>query len=154
MFRPAIEAARTGGRSVVVEAALRDPVFVRDNVGGPFAARIAADPAFREEVLGPSPEAYQKVLIDYDGNIFGRDVPFVSRVIYSDLPASAVHHPRHRCVSPGRDFAANLRRSSGRNLPRTGLPRAAEARRNQAPPAGVLPQTRPLNLREFSGSSG
>ena len=78
MFRPSIEAARTGGMSVGVEAALRDPVVVRDKVGGPFAARIAADAAFREEVLGPSPEAYQKVLIDYDGNIFGRDVPFVS----------------------------------------------------------------------------
>ena len=98
MFRPSIEAARTGGRSVVVEAALRDPVFVRNNVGGPFAARIAADAAFREEVLAPSPEAYQKVLIDCDGNIFGRDVPFVC------VPESFIRTgPRPLFIIPGID---------------------------------------------------
>ena len=51
MFEPTIVVSEAGGMRAVVDAAQRDPLFVRNNAGGPFAARIAADAQFRAEVL-------------------------------------------------------------------------------------------------------
>jgi pimeloyl-ACP methyl ester carboxylesterase len=78
MFRPTIEASQAGGMNAVVDAALKDPVFVTNNAAGPFAARIAADPAFREEVLALPPAEYEKLIRDYDAQLWGRHHPFVS----------------------------------------------------------------------------
>src|SRR5207244_2341182 len=52
--------------------------FVMNNAGGPFAARIASDPAFRAEVLAFSPAAYERLIRDYDASIWGRHTPFMS----------------------------------------------------------------------------
>ena len=78
MFRPTIETARAGGMQAVVDAALKDPLFVANNAGGPFAARIAADPAFREEVLALPVDRYEQIIHDYDDNIWGCHQPFMS----------------------------------------------------------------------------
>lgn len=78
MFRPTVEAARSGGMQAVVDAALKDPLFVANNAGGPFAARIAADPAFREEVLALPVDRYEQIIREYDDNIWGCHQPFMS----------------------------------------------------------------------------
>jgi len=78
MFRPTIEAARAGGMQAVVDAALKDPLFVANNAAGPFAARIAADSAFREEVLALFVERYEQLIRDYDDSLWGCHQPFMS----------------------------------------------------------------------------
>lgn len=78
MFRPTIETAKQGGMQAVVDSALSNPVFVMNNAGGPFAARIATDPAFRQEVLALTPEKYETLIREYDANIWGAKQPFVS----------------------------------------------------------------------------
>ncbi len=49
-----------------------------NNAGGPFAARIAADAAFRDEVLALSAADYERLIVDYDGGLWGRHIPFCS----------------------------------------------------------------------------
>lgn len=78
MFLPTIEAARSGGMQAVVEAGLQDPLFVANNAAGPFAARIAADPAFREQVLALPVDRYEQIIRDYDDSIWGCHQPFMS----------------------------------------------------------------------------
>ncbi|MBA4179156.1 MAG: hypothetical protein C0506_01070 [Anaerolinea sp.] len=78
MMKPTIDLVRQGGTQAVVESAINNPVFVMNNAGGPFAARIAADEAFRREVLALSPEAYEKIVRDYDDGLWGRYHPFCS----------------------------------------------------------------------------
>ncbi len=78
MFKPTIALANEQGMQAVVDSALANPLFVANNAGGPFAARIAADPAFRAEVLALAPARYEQLIRDYDASIWGRHVPFVS----------------------------------------------------------------------------
>jgi pimeloyl-ACP methyl ester carboxylesterase len=78
MFEPTIETARQGGMDAVVAAALANPLFVRNNAAGPFAARIAADPAFREEVRALAPAEYERLIRAYDANLWGAHDPFIS----------------------------------------------------------------------------
>jgi hypothetical protein len=62
----------------VVAAALANPLFVRNNAAGPFAARIAADPAFRAEVQALDPADYERLIRAYDANLWGAHDPFMS----------------------------------------------------------------------------
>ncbi len=78
MFRPTVELARAKGMQAVVNAAVANPLFVRNNEGGPFAARIATDPAFREEVLALDPARYEAIIRQYDDNLWGARGPFIS----------------------------------------------------------------------------
>lgn len=78
MFEPTIAAARAGGLGAVVEAALRDATFVTNNAAGPFAARIAAEPAFRDEVLALTVDEYEALVRQYDESIWGQHMPFMS----------------------------------------------------------------------------
>ncbi len=78
MFEPTVVASRDGGMRAVVDAALANPLFVRNNTGGPFAARIAADPAFRAEVLALDPAAYAQIIAAYDAQMWGAHGAFMS----------------------------------------------------------------------------
>jgi pimeloyl-ACP methyl ester carboxylesterase len=78
MFEPTIEAARAGGMPAVVDAALQNPLFVRNNAAGPFAARIAADPTFRAQVLALDPAEYERIIRAYDDQLWGAYDPFMS----------------------------------------------------------------------------
>ncbi len=78
MFEPTIAASRSGGMRAVVDAALSNPLFVRNNVGGPFAARIAADAAFRDEALAIDPGAYERIIRAYDDQMWGAHGAFMS----------------------------------------------------------------------------
>ena len=78
MFKPTIELARSAGMAAVVESAVANPVFVLNNAGGPFAARIAVDAAFREQVLAlPAPD-YERMIVEYDSSLWGAHLPFAS----------------------------------------------------------------------------
>lgn len=78
MFEPTIATSKGGGMRAVVESALENPLFVRNNAGGPFAARIAADPAFREEVRALDPGEYARIIRAYDDQIWGAHGAFMS----------------------------------------------------------------------------
>lgn len=78
MFEPTIALARESGMRAVVDSAVQQPTFVRNNAGGPFAARIAADPAFREQVAALDPAAYEGIVRDYDEQLWGADIPYIS----------------------------------------------------------------------------
>ena len=78
MFRPTVEAARSGGMRAVVDAARENPLFVRNNAAGPFAARIAADPTFCEQVLALDPAEYERIIRTYDDQLWGAHLPFMS----------------------------------------------------------------------------
>ncbi len=49
-----------------------------NNAGGPFAARIAADAAFRAQVSALSAVDYERIIIEYDASLWGAHTPFVS----------------------------------------------------------------------------
>jgi hypothetical protein len=78
MMEPTIALAKEKGMQAVVDAAIANPLFVMNNGAGPFAARIHDDEAFRAEVLALTPAAYEKLLIDYDNQLWGRHIPFCS----------------------------------------------------------------------------
>jgi pimeloyl-ACP methyl ester carboxylesterase len=78
MFEPTVDAARAGGMQAVVDAALDNPLFVRNNAGGPFSARIAADPAFRDEVLALDPAEYERIIHAYDDQMWGANGAYMS----------------------------------------------------------------------------
>ncbi len=78
MFKPTIDAARAGGMRAVVDAAVENPLFVRNNAAGPFAARIAADADFRERVLALPVDEYEKLIRAYDDQMWGAQQPFMS----------------------------------------------------------------------------
>lgn len=78
MFKPTIELAHSGGMAAVAESAIANPTFVLNNAGGPFAARIAADAAFRAELLALAPADYERIIVDYDASLWGAYLPFVS----------------------------------------------------------------------------
>lgn len=78
MFRPTVELARTRGMQAVVESAMANPLFVRNNAAGPFAARIATDEAFRAEALALEPTEYERIVRAWDDGMWGAHGPFMS----------------------------------------------------------------------------
>src|SRR6266571_4357599 len=59
MFKPTIELAQKEGMRAVVDSAVKEPVFMRNNGAGPFASHIASDPGFRDQVLALTPLQYE-----------------------------------------------------------------------------------------------
>jgi pimeloyl-ACP methyl ester carboxylesterase len=78
MLEPTIAASQSGGMQAVVDAALEQSLFVRNNAAGPFAPRIAADEAFRAEVLALDPAEYERIIHAYDAQLWGACDPFMS----------------------------------------------------------------------------
>ena len=78
MFKPTIKLANEQGIQAVIDSAVANPLFVMNNAGGPFAARLAADEAFRREFAALSPAEYEKLITDYDNQLWGRYTPFCS----------------------------------------------------------------------------
>lgn len=98
MFQPTIDAARQGGMRAVVDAALQNPLFVRNNAAGPFAARIATDAAFRAQVLALDPVEYERIIRAYDDQLWGAHDPFMS------VEASFIKEcPAPLLILPGND---------------------------------------------------
>jgi hypothetical protein len=78
MFEPTVVAAQRGGMQAVVDAALEQTPFVRNNAAGPFAPRIAADADFRADVLALDPAEYADLIQAYDDQLWGARDPFMS----------------------------------------------------------------------------
>src|SRR5919109_3499434 len=78
MFEPTLEAARRGGMAAVVAAALENPTFMANNAAGPFAARIASDERFRDEVLALDPAEYERIIRAYDEQLWGAHGAYMS----------------------------------------------------------------------------
>ncbi len=98
MFEPTIAVSRSGGMTAVVEAALANPLFVRNNAGGPFAARIAADAEFRAAMLALDPDEYERIIRAYDDQMWGAHGAFMS-VEESFIPTC----PTPLLILPGTD---------------------------------------------------
>ncbi|MGI8855183.1 MAG: hypothetical protein ACR2JW_05495 [Thermomicrobiales bacterium] len=98
MFEPTIAASKSGGMRAVVKSALANPLFVRNNAGGPFAARIAADAEFRAATLALDPGEYERIIRAYDDQMWGAHGAFMS-VEESFIPAC----PSPLLILPGTD---------------------------------------------------
>jgi pimeloyl-ACP methyl ester carboxylesterase len=72
MFETAAQTAEAGGMQAVVDAALENDRFQQNNAGGLWAARIAADEAFREELLATDPAEYARVQRGTSHAFFGQ----------------------------------------------------------------------------------
>lgn len=102
MFDDTMRAARAEGMEAVVRAAMENPSFMMNNVGGPFAPRIAADKAFREEIRKMRVEAYVALIVRFRDGVWPEQEPFftateewmrnVQQAIIV-LPGSDAFHP-------------------------------------------------------------
>lgn len=78
MFDPTLTLARESGVGAVIDEALREPAFVRNNAAGPFAARLAVDAAFRKELAQMSSEAYQALVRAFSAGLWPGGSPYFS----------------------------------------------------------------------------
>ncbi|MCK9517969.1 MAG: alpha/beta hydrolase [Dehalococcoidia bacterium] len=72
MFEIAARTAEEGGMQAVVDAALANDRFQQNHAGGLWAARIAADEAFREEMLKMDATEYARIQRGTSDAFFGR----------------------------------------------------------------------------------
>lgn len=102
MFEPTVKLAQSEGMAAVVAAAVKQPLFVRNNAAGPFAARLAAEPAFREEFQKLSPDEYAKLIHAYDDQMWGAEQPFMSvdEAFVKSCPAPLLILPGHDPFHP------------------------------------------------------
>ena len=79
-----------------------------NNGGGPFAARIAADPRFREEVLALPAADYERMIVDYDGRVLAQVDPGPGeKVVVGPIDIDALRAERDR--RRGHDMLGHLR---------------------------------------------
>jgi pimeloyl-ACP methyl ester carboxylesterase len=102
MFRPTIELARASGMAAVVESALNDPMFSRNNAAGPWALRLKHDEDFGAQFLAQTPDGYADLVGAYCDGVWpsGRTYFGVPDVWVKDcatpllvLPGSDDFHP-------------------------------------------------------------
>ena len=74
MFEPTLALARDEGVEAVMHEAIRNPVFVLHNEGGPFAQRVGQDPAFRGQLREMSSDEYV-ALVDAFADAIWPDSP-------------------------------------------------------------------------------
>jgi hypothetical protein len=68
--------ARAEGMDAVVNSAVENPLFVMNNAGGPFAPRIAADEAFREEMRKMTVEGYVALIVRFRDGMWPDRPPY------------------------------------------------------------------------------
>jgi pimeloyl-ACP methyl ester carboxylesterase len=76
MFDESMRLPRAGGVQAVVDAALKDPMFVRNNGAGPFAQRIHDDAEFRAQVAGMTVEGYVALIVRFRDGIWPPGYPY------------------------------------------------------------------------------
>lgn len=76
MFNQTMHVARDQGMKAVTAAALENSLFMANNAAGPFAPRIAADPAFRAEIEAMAPEAYVALVIAFRDGMWPDRPPY------------------------------------------------------------------------------
>ncbi len=97
-FDETVRLARAEGMAAVVRAALESPIFTLNNAAGPFAARLHADPAFRDELQSMTVERYAALIVRFRDGVWPAYPPFftVSREWMAQCPAPQL-------VLPGSD---------------------------------------------------
>lgn len=98
MFDETVRLARAEGMAAVVQAALANPVFTLNNGGGPFAARLHADPAFRAELGEMTVERYAALIVRFRDGVWPANPPFFT--VSDDWMAQC---PAPQLVLPGSD---------------------------------------------------
>lgn len=98
MFRPTVALARAEGMDAVVDAALADPAFVMNNEAGPFARRIASDPAFAADLRAMRVEDYARFVESIELGLWPHDRP-----LFGVTEAWLATCPTPILVLPGRD---------------------------------------------------
>jgi len=76
MFQPTLALARDKGTIAVVQAAIRNSLFVAANEGGPFARRLNADPAFRATITSLTPSGYTDLVDTFSAAIWPHNPPY------------------------------------------------------------------------------
>ena len=76
MFDETIRLARAEGIAAVVQAAHENPVFAQNNAAGPFAARLHAEPAFRDELSAMTIERYAALIVRFRDGVWPATPPF------------------------------------------------------------------------------
>lgn len=76
MFDETFRCAREHGVEGVVASAMDNPLFMANNAAGPFAARIAADGAFREEMRAMRREVYINLVIRFRDGLWPDNPPY------------------------------------------------------------------------------
>ena len=104
MFQPTLALARERGTFAVVQAAIRDSVFVGANEGGPFARRLNGDPEFRATVKDMSADDYARLIERFSMGIWPDDPPYftVSEEWVRSCPAPLLILPGSDAFHPTR----------------------------------------------------
>ena len=76
MFDESMRLPRAEGMEGVVRAALENPRFMTNNGAGPFAPRIHADPAFREQIRAMTVESYVALLVRFRDGVWPDNPPY------------------------------------------------------------------------------
>jgi pimeloyl-ACP methyl ester carboxylesterase len=76
MFHDTMRLARADGIQAVVASAVANPMFVMNNAAGPLARRIAADEAFRKEILDFGRERYVAFVVAFRDGIWPVNPPY------------------------------------------------------------------------------
>jgi pimeloyl-ACP methyl ester carboxylesterase len=78
MFEPTLALAREQGPQAVVASAVENPMFMANNAGGPFARRIAADPAFRARIGAMTGDEYAALIDRFANSLWPNDPPLLT----------------------------------------------------------------------------
>jgi len=102
MFNETMRLARAEGMGAVVDAAMKNPLFMLNNGAGPFSQRLHDDPAFREELRTMQVESYVALIVRFRDGVWPLDAPYFTvseewmrncPVPVLVLPGSDVFHP-------------------------------------------------------------
>ena len=98
MFDESMRLPRAEGMEGVIRAALENPRFMTNNGAGPFAPRIHADPAFREQIRAVTVESYVALLVRFRDGVWPDNPPYFT--VSEEWMARA---PAPMLVLPGGD---------------------------------------------------
>lgn len=98
MFDETMRLARAEGIEAVIDAAIRNPLFVSSNGAGPFAPLLHADPAAREELREMSRERYIALVVEFRDGVWPAEPPYFT--VSAEWMRTC---PTPLLVLPGRD---------------------------------------------------
>lgn len=76
MFNETMRVAKAEGMKAVTAAAIQNSLFMANNAAGPFAPRIANDPAFRAEIEAMAPEDYVALVVAFRDGMWPDKPPY------------------------------------------------------------------------------
>ena len=98
MFNPTIRLCRAEGLEAVIDAAQRDPIFMQNNEGGPFAQRIHDDPLFADALRNIRREGYIALVVEFRDGMWPSNPPYFA---VNEVAVQRTYSPM--LVIPGAD---------------------------------------------------